>query len=99
MLSPSPLAALILILGLTACTTPPMLELSSVHPANPKAAEGLVDAPTALASYRTAEDFGASAATDGPADRMENMPGMSHGNMQGMAGMQHQGAPSAGKAQ
>jgi len=89
------LSALALTIGLSACMSAPSLELPNTHPANPKAVEGLVDAPTGLASYRTAEDFAASATTEPAASgSMGNMPGMDHGNMSNMPGMDHGNMPN-----
>lgn len=88
--------------GLTACVSAAPLELPDNHPANPKAAAGIVDTGMALADYASAEDFAARAAADAKAPTgghagMQHgaMPGMSHGDM---PGMQHGGAPQdAGK--
>jgi hypothetical protein len=97
LLPPAHLAALAF--GLTACVGAAPLELADDHPANPKAASGLVDAPTAIGDYASADDFAARAAADatsaGGHGGMQH-GGMQHGGMPGMSGMQHGGmAPGA----
>ena len=57
-------AALGAALALASCVEARPLFLADDHPANPKAAAGLVGASTALEEYKRAEDFGARAAAD-----------------------------------
>jgi hypothetical protein len=80
----------VLALGLTACVSAAPLELPDGHPASLKAAPGIVDTPTALADYASAEDFAARAAEDAKAPTSGHA-GMQHGGMPGMPGMQHGG--------
>lgn len=75
-------------LGLSACVRATPLDLSDDNPDSPSAASGIVDAPTALSTYKSADAFAARAGTSTTAPS---------GEMQGMPGMQHGGAPhSAG---
>jgi uncharacterized protein involved in copper resistance len=83
-------------LGLSACIGAAPLALPDDHPASPKAASGPVDTPTALADYKTADEF---AAVDAKA-AAAGQGGTQHGGMDdgAMPGMQHGGAPAGGAA-
>jgi hypothetical protein len=89
MRSQSALALVAASLGLAACISATPLTLPDDHPANPKAASGLVGSPSALEDYKTENDFVARAAEDAkaPASAHAGHAGMSHGG----GGMQHGG--------
>jgi hypothetical protein len=85
---------------LSACVNVAPLEFADDHPANPKAAPGLIGISTTLEGYKTAPDFAARAvqepdAPSGHAHRGHASHGApqqgSHGSTQhgGHAGMQH----------
>lgn len=94
--------AILAVLSLTACVRLHPIDLTDDNPANPKAPSGFVDTPTALAHYRSSDDFAerASAEAKSPSGGsmmdMHDMPGMDHGNM---PGMQHGGAPHGAAGQ
>lgn len=78
-------------LGLSACVSTAPLELRPENPASPRAASGAVDMPSALADYKSAENFAAST--------VENArPGQGgHGGHAGMA-MSADGAGGSGQS-
>jgi hypothetical protein len=84
-------------LGLAGWVSAAPLQLPDDHPASPKASSGFVETPTAIADYKSADDFAAraAAAANAPAGHggVSGMSGMQHGDMQAMPGMQHGEAP------
>jgi hypothetical protein len=79
--------------GLAACVSAAPLQLPDDHPASPAAAAGLIDIPTAIAGYKSPDDFMARSAADTNAPA-GGRAGMRH-DSGGMAGMQRDGMDHA----
>jgi hypothetical protein len=75
--------------GLTGCVGEVAVRVPDHHPASPRAAPGLVEAPSALSAYKAADEF------EHPLPAAAGMSGMDHGSM---PGMQHGGAPPGASA-
>ena len=95
MMRASILAGAAVALALAGCIESRPVSLSGEDPANPQAAAGAVDAPTAIGEYKSPEDLASRAAAEEkePNGGMDTMPGMS-----GMT-MQQGGAPSSAAPQ
>ena len=84
--------------GLFACVSTTPVEFAEDNPANPKAAAGLIDTPTAVSDYKSSTDFAERAAAGAapPPSSHGGMPGMAGMAHHNMPGMQHGGAPGGG---
>jgi uncharacterized protein involved in copper resistance len=86
------MAVSVIAVGLTGCVGDVAVQVPETHPASPRAAAGVVETPTALSAYKSADAF------ETPPPQMPGMSGMGHGAMPGMdhgdmPGMQHGGTP------
>jgi hypothetical protein len=75
----------------SACVSNAVVGVPDDHPASPRAAVGAVDLPSALAGYKSAEDFETPTAAPAQITHGDGtLGGMRHGSMPGMT---HGGAP------